>query len=67
MNATMKNLWKSEIVWVRYLKDNETVPDGDSFEEALEGRKKEKLKLTPPIIVAWTYHLARSLTEGIIY
>ena len=67
-NNTLVRLWRSQIVWVSLLKDNETMKENnkDVYEEAIESndRKKFALSLTPPIIVSWVYKLARALSEG---
>ena len=71
-NAALKRLWKSETVLVRYLpNDTDKLPNNYNLHEVMMDIKKKQnltaLKLTPPIVVAWVYHLARSLTEGITY
>lgn len=67
-NNTWVRLWKSQIVWVSLLKDNETLKPNnrDMYDEAMENTKRKKyaLSLTPPIVVAWVYKLARALSEG---
>ena len=66
----LKRLWKSETVLVRYLpNDTDRFPNNYNLHEVMMDIKKKHhlkaLKLTPPIVVAWVYHLARSITEGI--
>ena len=65
----MKQLWKSEVVMVRYLPDTEDKPNDYDLHDVMmdieEKRNLQELKLTPPIVVAWVYYLARALTEGI--
>ena len=67
-NAIRARLWKRERVWVTLLNDNETAEhvNKDLFEESLKPNKKKmfRLSLTPPIVVAWFYKLARALSEG---
>ena len=69
-NEALKRLWKRETVMVRYLpSDTDKHPDNYNLHEVMMDIKKKHnlkaLKLTPPIVVAWVYYLARSLTEGI--
>ena len=68
-NDTIKQLWKSEVVMVRYLPDTADKPNDYDLHDVMmdieEKRNLEELKLTPPIVVAWVYNLARALTEGI--
>ena len=68
-NDTMKQLWKSEVVMVRYLPDTKDKPNDYDLHDVMmdieEKRNLQELKLTPPIVVAWVYYLARALTEGI--
>ena len=71
-NARLKRLWKSDTVLVRYLPDeaNKSPPDynlGDVTMDIVEKQNLKPLKLTPPIVVAWVYHLLRSMTEGITF
>ena len=71
-NATLKRLWKSETVLVRYFPDevNKSPTDynlGDVTMDIMEKQNLKPLKLTPPIVVAWVYHLLRSMTEGITF
>jgi len=67
-NEALKKLWKSKTVMVRYLpNDTDKKPDNYNLHDVMmDIKKKQKLKalkLTPPIVVAWVYHLARSITE----
>ena len=69
-NEALKKLWKSKTVMVRYLPNGtDKKPDNYNLHDVMmDIKKKQKLKalkLTPPIVVAWVYHLARSITEGI--
>ena len=71
-NIGPKNLYESETVWVRYLPDNaDKMPQSYDLHEAMmdvtQKQKLNKLQLTPPIVVAWVYHLLRSITEGTIF
>ena len=71
-NATLKQLWKSDTVLVRYLPDeaNKSPKDynlGNVTMDIKEKQNLKPLKLTPPIVVAWVYHLLRSMTEGITF
>ena len=81
-NVSLKRLYESQTVWVRYLAD-EVPPEKKVWVADNEGemsqhydihdimmdvkeKKMQKLQLTPPIVVAWVYYLARSITEGIL-
>ena len=67
-NATLKKLWHRQLVKVRILNDNETITFGEkdfyNRNIKINNRKTHVLKLTPPIVVAWIYKLARALSEG---
>ena len=81
-NVSLKKLYESKTVWVRYLPD--AIPPEKKVGEAgnevemsqhndihhimmdTNEKKLQKLQLTPPFVVAWVYYLARSITEGII-
>ena len=70
-NATLEKFYECQTVLVRYLPYNadEGLQDYEHNEAIMnvsEEQNLDKLMLTPPIVVAWIYHLARSLTEGII-
>ena len=69
-NVTLKQLCMSQTVFVRYLPDenSKSSQDCNLGEVSMDIEEKQNLKplqLTPPIIVAWVYHLLRSMTEGI--
>ena len=65
-NATLKRLWKSDTVLVKYLPDeaNKSSTEGKISLGIEEQQNLMPLKLTPPIAVAWVYYLLRSMTEG---
>ena len=81
-NVSMKRLYESQTVLVRYLAD-EIPPekkvwvadnecemsqhyDIHTIMMDVNEKNMQELKLTPPIVVAWVYYLARSITEGIL-
>ena len=71
-NVTLKQLCKSQTVFVRYLPDenNKRSQNYNLSEVPMDIVEKQNLKplqLTPPIVVAWVYHLLRSMTEGITF
>ena len=72
-NARLKRIWKSDTLLVRYLPDeaNRSPPPdsnfGDVTMDIVEKQNLKPLKLTPPIVVVWVYHLLRSMAEGITF